>query len=114
MISSSVISLAILASLTGSVDPVVLNVVRHIKSPALIRTIECESAFQQYQEDGSLLMGEHGEVGIAQFKQETWDWMNGMRGTNLNIENALAQLNMMEWAFAHNLQSHWTCYNNLK
>jgi hypothetical protein len=104
--------MALLASMTGSVDPEILNVVKHFQDPAIVYTLRCESLFQQYQPDGSLLLGKQGEIGIAQFKQETWDWMNQVRGTDLDITNALAQLNMIEWAFQHNYQSLWAGYTN--
>lgn len=75
--------------------------------------MNCESGLKQHKDDGTLLMGAHGEIGIAQFKPSTWEWMNKERGTNLDITNALAQINMIDWAFGNGLESHWTCYNDL-
>lgn len=85
-------------------------VLQHVDNPEIKPVIECESGTKQYEEDGSLRMGKAGEVGIAQFLPSTWDWMNGLRKTNLDIRNPLAQINMMDWAFTNGYASHWTCY----
>lgn len=112
MVSSLALAIlpSLFLSLAGGSDPLILNVVAHLKDPALVETINCESGFKQFKDDGTLLRGTAGEIGIAQFKPETWKWMNTLRGTELDITNALAQLNMIEWAFSKGYQSNWVCY----
>jgi soluble lytic murein transglycosylase-like protein len=70
-----------------------------------IQVAKCESTFNQ----GAI--GKAGEIGLYQFKQKTWNWFNGLRETNLNINNWRDQIDMYCWAIAHGYSSHWTCYN---
>lgn len=94
-------------------EALVFLVLQHVDNPTILPVLQCESGIKQYKEDGSLLIGAAGEIGIAQFKEKTWEWMNGMRGTHLDIQNPLAQINMIDWAFTNGYESHWTCYNQL-
>lgn len=89
------------------------NVLAHVEHPEVVAVMKCESGLRQWEDDGTLRRGKDGELGIAQFKQGTWEWMNKLRGTDLDIENPLAQINMIDWAFGHGLQTHWTCYKKL-
>lgn len=79
------------------------------------KVLYCESNWQQFRPDGSLLLGSAGEIGLAQFKQGTWDSFNKTRFKEnhdqyLDIKNWEDQIDMFNWAFDNNLQNHWTCY----
>ncbi len=88
-------------------------VLMHVEHPQIVRVMECESGLQQFDSKGGLLTGKAGEIGIAQFKPDTWKMMNEMRGTNLDITNPIAQVNMIDWAFGKGLQDHWSCYKQI-
>lgn len=79
----------------------------HVDHPEVVDVMRCESGLQQWREDGTLVTGKDGEIGIAQFKPETWKWMNEKRGTNLDILNPLSQVNMIDYAFGEGLQDNW-------
>lgn len=70
----------------------------------LEKVIQCESSFDNSK------IGKAGEIGIAQFKIETWNYFNKIRGTKLNINNPYHQIDMIVWAFNNGYQSHWSCY----
>ncbi len=95
--------------LAGSSTPLEIALA-HVRHPEIVAVMECESGLQQFRDDGSLMLGQAGEIGIAQFKPATWKWMNEMRGTDLDILNPLAQINMIDWAFGQGLADQWTCY----
>lgn len=97
-------------TILGGLTPID-NVLAHVDHPEIRAVIECESGTRQYRDDGTLMTGAAGEIGIAQFMPSTWATMNKARGVNLDIHNALAQINMMDWAFGRGYASHWTCYN---
>ena len=69
--------------------------------------IHCESSW-----DNSA-RGEAGEIGLCQFKQETWDWMCKLAGFNGDIYSEEDQLWMINWAFENGFQGHWTCWKLL-
>ena len=73
------------------------------------RVMLCESGFRQFRDNGELVRGKAGEIGIAQFKRSTFIWMSDLAGLNGNIENPYDQIELMAWAFKNNYQSHWTC-----
>ena len=77
------------------------------------KVIQCESGGRQHDKNGDLIIGKANEIGIAQFKQETWDYFNQIRGTNLDITSKDDQLSMIIWAFKNNLESHWSCYSKV-
>ena len=79
-------------------------------SGTIIQIINCESNWRHYDENGKLLRGKHGEIGIAQFLPSTWEYFNKLRGTNLDITSREDQLDMIEFAEENNLLNHWTCY----
>ena len=77
--------------------------------------LKCESNFNHYKKDGSILKGDAGEFGIAQFQRKTWNWFNKLRAEQglsklYDILSPYAQLDMLEWAEKNNLLSHWTCF----
>ena len=79
-------------------------------SAEIRRVIHCESGTRQHDSEGNLIIGQAGEIGIAQFMKGTWDMFNEERGTNLDITKKNDQLDLMAWAFENNYQNHWTCY----
>lgn len=74
------------------------------------QVIQCESGGRQHDNEGNLIRGKANEIGIAQFKQGTWDAFNKERGTTLDITSKNDQLNMINWAFENGYQNHWSCY----
>lgn len=87
--------------------------IQKISDPTIRATLLCESGDKQYKDDGSILRGKAGEYGVGQFMKSTWDVWNKQRGTTLDIMNEDDELDMIQWAFAHGLQNHWTCYRDL-
>ena len=77
------------------------------------QVIQCESGGRQRDKNGDLIIGKANEIGIAQFKQETWDYFNQIRGTNLDITDKDDQLSMIIWAFKNGYVSHWSCYTKV-
>lgn len=68
------------------------------------RIISCES---NWNND---VRGKAGEIGLAQFLPNTWQWMCKEAGFNGDIYNKEHQLYILEWALKNNLGSHWICY----
>ncbi len=77
-------------------------------------TIEMEKVIQCESSRDNSKRGKAGEIGIAQFMPETWEWMSGLAGLKGNIYNEQDQLELMEWAFENGYKNHWTCYKILK
>lgn len=75
------------------------------------QVLMCESGGKQYNQNGTLVRGKYGEIGIAQFKIATWNLFNKMRGTNLDIAKEEDQISMIMWAFQNGLKFHWVCYS---
>lgn len=51
------------------------------------------------------------EVGIAQFRPSTWEWMQKKSGMVwLDIDSPTDQVHMLEWALRNNLGSHWATH----
>ena len=69
--------------------------------------IECESSWSENA------VGKLGEIGLAQFKKRTWNWMCGLSGMDLDIYNPQHQMKLLLWALQNNLEHHWTCFNLL-
>ncbi len=86
----------------------------HVDHPEVVPVMACESRLRQWKDDGSLVIGDAGEIGIAQFLPDTWTRMSAMRKINMDITNPLAQINMIDWAFEHGMQNEWSCYRKLK
>jgi len=91
----------VLASFGAEVDTLLIP-----EEIALV--INCESGWRQSAR------GLAGEVGIGQFMPDTWKKWNIKRGTDLDINSAEDQLDMMKWAWDNNLQNNWTCWRQLK
>lgn len=71
----------------------------------VIKITMCESSGRH---DG--VWGKAGEYGIAQFKYKTFEWLKIKAGhPEYRWEDREDQLNLLRWALAHNLKSHWTC-----
>ncbi len=85
----------------------------YILGTTIEQVIQCESGGRQYNDEGELIRGKANEIGIAQFKQETWDMFNKERGTNLDITSKEDQLDLIYWAFENGYQHHWTCFNEI-
>ena len=77
----------------------------------LIEVLKCESNLIHIDRNGNIIRGKDGEYGIAQFKQETWNWFNELRETNLDILNMEDQLDMIKWAFNNGYQEQLTSYS---
>ena len=87
---------------------------KYMVSPAtaewIKRSIDCESNFKQYKPDGTILRGQAGEYGIAQFKQTTFDqWKKYYGLSELDILKAEDQIRLMILMFGTNREFHWTC-----
>lgn len=86
------------------------------KSSKTVQSIlKCESNFNHYKPDGSILRGDAGEYGMAQFKRKTWNWFNSLRDKQdlpklYDILDPYQQLEMLKWAEQNNLLDHWSCY----
>jgi hypothetical protein len=75
--------------------------------------VSCESSGRQYDENGEIVKGKAGELGIAQFKPETWEYFNNLRGTDLDIMSESDQLNMLRWGLETGRGNHWTCFSKI-
>ena len=69
--------------------------------------IMCESSGNQEA------IGKAGEIGIAQFKKETWNWMTKLAGYNGDIDNESDQRFMLYWGLENNYEKHWSCYSKV-
>jgi len=66
--------------------------------------IQCESG------GDNDVRGKEGEIGIAQFKPETWDWLTEKLGENLNIYSKSDQLKVLRWSLENGYGYLWTCF----
>ena len=74
---------------------------------AIMETIKCESTYRQYQ-DGELLIGRAGEIGIAQFKRTTFNqWSNFYGLRDIRIENWKDQIRLMTLMWGTKRWDHW-------
>jgi len=93
------------------------NYLSEITNPIIQKVIECESQGLQHRADGSLVRGAAGEIGIAQFMPATWKWMEGEfykeNQIHLDINSAIDQLTLIQFAFNHHWQHHWSCYKKV-
>ena len=71
--------------------------------------IYCESGGEHYNSDGTIKIGKAKEVGIAQFKIETWNWMSELSGFQGYIYDKQDQLWLLNWAIENGYIKHWTC-----
>lgn len=78
-----------------------------VVSELVQQVIQCESGWNQEAR------GLAGEIGLAQYMPGTWRDFNVLRGTDLNINSSIDQVDMTVWAFDHGLECHWTCYKLL-
>jgi len=70
----------------------------------LYAVVECES---KWDND---VVGKAGEIGLAQFRPSTWQWLTQKYGLeDLDIYDEYDQLYVMAFNLAH----HWTCWRNL-
>jgi len=71
------------------------------------KVILCESSWDNSKR------GKAGEIGIAQFMPQTWEWMCELADFRGDIYNEQDQLKMIQWAFENGYAKHWTCYKIL-
>lgn len=71
------------------------------------KIIQCESG------GNNTKVGRQGEIGIAQFKIKTWNWMSDLAGFQGNIYSGKDQRWLLLWALENNLGSHWACYKKI-
>ena len=69
--------------------------------------IQCESGGDNTK------VGKAGEIGLCQFKKQTWDWMCGLADFKGDIYNEEDQKWLIKWAFENGLEKHWTCFKKL-
>lgn len=74
----------------------------------LYRVIQCESGFDYKARNKNSTAS-----GLAQFLNGTWKQFNKTRKTDLDKDNPYDQIEMITWAFANGLQSHWECFKLL-
>lgn len=74
----------------------------------------CESSWDNTK------TGKEGEIGLCQFKEKTFKWMNGLameRGDItriLDINSPEDQLELLKWGISNGYGSHWTCWRKLQ
>jgi len=73
-------------------------------------TMQCESGNRMYDDKGELIIGKAGEIGRAQFTQDTWNDISRWSGMNGNIYSESDQILYMNWAFSHGYKGKWSCY----
>lgn len=61
-------------------------------------------------------VGDNGLArGVAQFHESTFDHFAVLSGfSGLSYLDMESQLNLMAWAWSNGLQSHWSCYKQVK
>jgi len=69
--------------------------------------VECESNW-----DNSA-RGLAGEIGLAQFLPETFEWLCKLSGMDLDIYEPQDQLKLLDWSLRHNRGYLWTCYRKI-
>lgn len=76
-----------------------------IPKKSYLDTIDCESNWK------ITALGDGGKAyGLAQFHRPTFEMFKQSRGLDVEYDSAKGQLELMAWAFANDLQHHWTCY----
>ena len=70
----------------------------------IYQIVKCESGW-----DNSA-RGKAGEIGLAQFMPQTWEWMSKLAGFQGDIRNADDQLKLLKWGLANGYEKHWTCF----
>lgn len=81
---------------------------KEIKIDEMIeKIIACESSSDNTK------IGKAGEIGIAQFKLQTWEWMSKLADFNGDIYSEKDQLWLLKWGLESGYGRHWTCYRML-
>lgn len=76
-----------------------------VSGKEMLAVLRCESGLKH---EG--IYGDHGlAYGIAQFHEATFNSFQSKSGLDLNYRDQNNQIELMAWAFANNLKSHWTC-----
>ncbi len=86
----------------------------NVSQAKLIQTLKCESGMKQTYDNGYPVLGEHQEIGIAQFQNLTFFHFALKMGlTNPNIQDPIQQIEVMAYVFSIGGQHNWTCYTKL-
>jgi hypothetical protein len=78
-------------------------------------TLKCESNFSHYKQ-GAVIRGKDDEIGIAQWKRESWQTIENIRRARkekrilLDIWNPYDQIENMKYAFDYGFNYWWSCY----
>ena len=82
-----------------------------VRNPVIGCVIQHESGGRHYKDDGTILRGDAGEFGVAQYMYDTFYWFAEKMGwDDANIENPTHQLIITYWAFNHHEEYNWTTY----
>ena len=73
-------------------------------TPEIYNLVMCESSW-----DNSAI-GKQSELGLAQFKRETFNWMSGLAGFEGSIYSDNDQLELLKWGLENGYQNHWSCF----
>lgn len=91
--------------LRGTIPP---NYVKPITYGTLInKIVQCESG------GNNNAVGKAGEIGLCQFKPETWEWMSGLADFQGDINNEQDQLYLLDWGIKNGYGNHWTCFGKV-
>ena len=81
----------------------------------VIRTIECESNFRHLDDKGNLLMGQAGEIGLAQFKPATFEYGAKLYGMKYaQIDQPIDQIKLILVMIADGRGNYWTCFSKTR
>jgi len=69
--------------------------------------IECESSWNENA------IGKAGEIGLAQYFPETFNWLSVLAGVELDIYDPSEQIWLLNWALDHNYGYLWSCARTL-
>jgi len=76
----------------------------------IMDTLDCESKFRHWDNNGNLLLGQAQEIGIAQFKRTTFDYYKNYYGLkDLKVENWNDQIRITVLMWGTKKWNHWTC-----
>ena len=70
--------------------------------------IHCESKGNQNA------VGKAGEIGVAQFMPETWEWMCELADYRGDINNEEDQRYLLAWGLDNGYADHWVCFRHIK
>lgn len=95
------------------IKPVILTIEQKVEQtfndPRMLKIIQCESQWRQFELDGTPLISKTSDVGLLQINQVHWDRAKEL---NLDIFNSVDDnIKMAKIIYDEQGITAWTCFN---